>query len=300
MAGSSTKSILYALGANFGIVIAKSIAALKTGSGSMMAESIHSFADCVNQLLLLLGLKKSKKLPSPNYPMGYGKEIYFYSFIVALMLFSVGGLFSLYEGIHKLYEPSAISDPIIAIGVLVVSIVLEALSLRGCLVEINKIRGSMSLWKWTKATSQSELVVVLGEDIAALLGLCFALMAVVLSLLTGDPMYDAIGSIVIGVLLIVVAIFIAIKIKGLLIGKSVDEELRNEIEQFINAYQHMNMVLNIITIQLGVGIMVAVKVKMTDSLGSKELVLNINNCEVEIKKRFPEVKWIFFEPDIKV
>jgi cation diffusion facilitator family transporter len=299
MAGGSTKSILYALGANFGIAVAKSVAAVFTGSGSMIAEAIHSYADCANQLLLLIGLKRAKKAPSPNYPMGYGKEIYFYSFIVALMLFSIGGLFSMYEGFHKLHATEQITNPMIAIGVLSVSIILEALSLKGCMSEINIMKGDKPLWQWTKDTSRSELVVVLGEDIAALFGLIFALIAISLSVITGNPIYDAIGSIVIGVLLIIVAIFIAVKIKGLLIGRSVNEEQRIEIENFINNYSEIDVVLNLITIQLGSDIMLAVKAKMNDELSAKQLITTINKCEASIKGKFSDVKWIFFEPDNK-
>ena len=225
---ASTKSIFFALIANLGIAIIKTVAAVLTGSGAMLAESIHSFADSGNQGLLFLGLKASKKKPDQEHPLGYGKEIYFWSFIVALILFSMGGMFSIYEGIHKIYLHEGLKNPMIAIVVLAVSMILESASLYGCVTQINKIRHNESLWKWFKNSRQSELIVVLGEDIAALLGLSFALISVVLSIVTGNPIFDAIGSIGIGVLLIIVSIFLGVKIKGLLIGQSTDDETRIE------------------------------------------------------------------------
>ena len=224
---ASKKSILFALLANLGIAVTKTVAAVITGSGAMLAESIHSYADCGNQGLLFLGLKATKKEPSPDHPLGYGMEIYFWSFIVALILFSMGGLFSIYEGIHKVSLHEGLKSPMVAIVVLSVSMVFESLSLYGCLTQINKLRRNTTLWNWVKNSRQSELIVVLGEDIAALLGLSFALISVILAVITGNPVFDAAGSIGIGVLLIVISIFLAVKVKSLLIGQSTDDETRN-------------------------------------------------------------------------
>jgi cation diffusion facilitator family transporter len=295
---SSVKSIIFALSANLGIAITKTVAAVITGSGAMLAESIHSFADCGNQGLLFLGLKASKKEPTPEHPLGYGKAIFFWSFIVALILFSMGGLFSIYEGIHKLSSHEGLSSPYIAIAVLSVSVLLEGASLWGCITQINKIRHNESLWKWFLNSRQSELVVVMGEDIAALFGLVFALSAVVLSMVTGNPIYDAIGSIGIGVLLVIISIFLAAKIKGLLIGQSVDAEVRTQIKEFLETQPEITEVLNLITLQLGARIMVAVKVKMETSETIDKLIANINRCEAALKKHNPAIQWSFFEPDI--
>ena len=210
MAGpNATKSIFLALGANFAIAVAKGVAAFITSSGSMLAEAIHSLADCGNQGLLLYGLKHSKKAPSPDHPLGYGRAIYFWSFIVALMLFSMGGLFSIYEGIHKLSATEPLNKPWIAIGVLIFGMIVEGGALAGCIREVNKVRGDRSLWTWFRESRRSELIVILGEDAAALCGLTFALIAVSLAMVTGNPIWDAIGSIGIGVLLVIVAFFIA-------------------------------------------------------------------------------------------
>jgi len=295
---TSVKSILFALLANLGIAITKTAAAVITGSGAMLAESIHSFADCGNQGLLFLGLKASGKKPDKEHPLGYGKEIYFWSFVVALILFSMGGLFSIYEGIHKVRLHEGLNNPVIAIIVLIVNMVLEASSLYGCLTQIKKVRYNENLWKWVKNSRQSELIVILGEDIAALFGLSFALIAVVLSVLTGNPVFDAFGSIGIGVLLIIVSMFLAIKVKSLLIGQSVDNKTRMEIQNFIESRPEVECILNLITLQLGSRIMVAVKAKMTAVDTVDQLINNINACESELRKQYPAIQWIFFEPDI--
>ena len=295
---SSVKSIIFALLANLGIAITKTVAAVITGSGAMLAESIHSFADCGNQGLLFLGLKTSKKEPSPDHPLGHGKAIFFWSFVVALILFSMGGLFSIYEGVHKLHSTEEISNPYIAIVVLAVSMLLEGASLWGCITQINKIKGNQSLWKWAVHSRQSELVVVMGEDVAALLGLSFALISVILSVVTGNPVFDAVGSIGIGVLLVVISIFLAVKIEGLLIGQSVDPEVRKEITSFLETQPEIESVLNLITIQLGERIMLAVKVKMAETELSNQLIDNINRCEAALKQHIPAIQWSFFEPDV--
>jgi len=296
---TSVKSILYALLANLGIAITKTFAAVITGSGAMLAESIHSYADCGNQGLLFFGLRASKRKPDLEHPLGHGKEIFFWSFIVALILFSMGGLFSIYEGIHKVTSHEGLKNPVIAIVVLSVSMILEAASLYGCLTQIKKVKHNMTLWTWVKNSRQSELILVLGEDIGALLGLSFALVSIILSIVTGNPVFDAFGSIGIGVLLIIISFFLAIKVKSLLIGQSADERTCAEIKKFLEARPEIDRILNLITLQLGNQIMVAVKAKMTESDSVSRLVDNINTCESEIKKKYPAVQWVFFEPDIK-
>jgi cation diffusion facilitator family transporter len=296
---ASVKSILFALLANLGIAITKTFAAAMTGSGAMLAESIHSYADCGNQGLLFLGLRATKKKPDPEHPLGYGKEIYFWSFIVALILFSMGGCFSVYEGIHKIRLHEGLRNPFVAIVVLAISIVLEASSLYGCLIQIKKLRHNESLWSWYKNSRRSELVVVLGEDIAALLGLSFAIISVVLSMVTGNPVFDALGSIGIGALLVIISIILAIKVKSLLIGQSADDETRTQIQKVLESRPEIDQIFNLITLQLGPHIMVAVKAKMKKVDTVHQLIQNINACEAELRKENPAVMWIFFEPDQK-
>lgn len=294
----SVKSILFALCANLAIFVAKLIAAMVTGSGSMMAESIHSLADSGNQLLLLLGIKHAKRPPSPDYPLGFGKAVYFWSFIVALILFSMGGLYSIYEGIHKLKHHEPLTYPYVAIGVLLFSIIAESVSMWGCLREVNKERRGRSLKQWFKETRQSELLVVFGEDLAALLGLSFAFIAVLTTMITGNPVYDAMGSIFIGVLLVVIAFLIGIQVQAFLIGQSVEPEKRDQMLAFFENREEIDHVFNLLTLQLGNDVMVAVKAKMAKMDSAESLMEAINRCEVALKQAFPQVLWSFFEPDL--
>ena len=295
---SSAKAILYAFCANLGIALAKLGASIYTHSGSMLAEAIHSFADCGNQVLLFIGLKQAQRPPSPKYPLGQGKVTYFWSFVVALLLFSMGGLFSIYEGWHKLSAHEELHQAWIALVVLGVSIVLEFFSLLGCLREIRKLRKDRPLGYWLKHTRNAELVVVLGEDLAALLGLVIAFVFVALASITGNPVYDAIGSISIGVILVFVSIFIAIRIKGLIVGRSAEEDLQAEIRKEIEANEGIEDLLNAITLQLGPQVMLAIKVRMTAGLSIERAVEHLNTLERNLKAKFPDVAWCFVEPDV--
>jgi len=295
---STARAILYAFLANFGIALAKSWAAWLTGSGSMLAEAIHSFADTGNQVLLYLGLRQAQRPPDSEHPLGYGKLSYFWSFVVALMLFSLGGVFSIYEGTHKLSEPETLSQLWVAITVLGLAILLEGGSLLGCLREIKLIRGARPFRDWFRHTRNSELVVVLGEDIGALLGLILAFAFLVLAAITGDPVYDALGSICIGVVLLVISAFVALRVRSLLIGRSADPEVVALINEIINDQAGIDQVFNIITIQLGPDTMLAVKVRMTPGTDIETAVANINSLERTLKQRIPGLAWCFVEPDI--
>jgi len=288
------KAILLALGANFAIFVAKLFAALVTGSGAMMAEAVHSLADCGNQGLLLLGIRQAKRPPSDEFPLGWGRALYFWSFLVAILLFSVGGMFSVYEGIHKLTSPEPLKWPWLAMGVLVFGIVVEGISMRGCLQEVNKARGEQDLWTWFRQTRSSELLVIFGEDLAALVGLCLAALAVGATMLTGNLMFDAAGTIAIGVLLIVVAVLVAIEVKALLIGQGVEPRRRDELLAFLKARPEVAEVLNLITLQMGADVMVAVKARMQPTAS---LIDAINTVEAAMKAEFDDVRWSFFEPD---
>ncbi|MBS0568977.1 MAG: cation transporter [Proteobacteria bacterium] len=294
----SLKSILFALGANFAIFIAKLVAAIVTGSGSMAAEAVHSLADCGNQVLLLVGMRQARRAASADHPLGYGMVVYFWSFLVALLLFSVGGVFSIYEGIHKLETHEPLRWPWLAVGVLAFGLVAESFSMWGCLHEVNKARAGRSLWRWFRDSRQSELIVIFGEDLAALLGLGFALAAVLATMFTGNPVFDAAGSIAIGVLLCVVAVFVAREVVSLLVGQSAEPALRAELETFVRAQPEVEHLFNLITLQLGPDVMVATKAKMRGELSGAQLIDAINRVEAAMKARFPEIRWSFFEPDI--
>ena len=296
--GDSLKTIIFALGANFAIFVSKFVAAILTGSGSMFAEAVHSLADCGNQGLLLIGMRQSKRPATPEHPLGYGMAVYFWSFLVALLLFSIGGIFSFYEGVHKLTHPEPLHWPWLAICVLGFGVAAESFSMWGCLREVNKSRGRKSLWRWFRESRQSELIVVFGEDLAALLGLTLALIAVLATMLTGNPAYDAAGSIAIGVLLCVVAIFVAREVASLLIGRSAEAGLRGSIAVFVAAQPEVQRVFNVITLQMGPDVMVATKAQMRGELSGAELIAAINRVEAGMKEKFPEIRWSFFEPDV--
>jgi cation diffusion facilitator family transporter len=296
--GSSIKAILYAFLANLAIALAKLAAAAYTHSGSMLAEAIHSFADCGNQVLLYLGLKQAQKPPDANHPLGYGRVTYFWSFIVALLLFSVGGLFSINEGWHKLQGGEPLNKAWVALLVLGVSVFLEFGSLMGCLREIKKMRGERSLAYWVRNTRNAELVVVLGEDLAALAGLVLAFIFVALAALTGNTTFDAVGSIVIGVVLVCVSIFVAVRIKGLIVGRSAEEDLQEALKAEIAADPDIDELYRAITLQMGPQVMLAIKVRMRAGLSLDTAIDRLNALEQRIKAKFPEVAWCFVEPDV--
>jgi cation diffusion facilitator family transporter len=293
----SIRSILYALFANLSIAIAKGFAAFWTGSGAMLAEAIHSLADSCNQLLLLFGMKQSRKPPDENYPLGYGKSIYFWSFLVAVILFSLGGMFSMYEGIHKFMHPEPLTSPMIAVGVLVFAIIAESASLWGCMLAVNKERRGRRLSHWFRESRSSELLVVFGEDVAALLGLLLALGAVIAAAVTGNPIYDAIGTVMIGVLLLVIAILLAIEVKALLIGQGVEIHVHDSMKLFLQERPEIDHLYNLLTLQMGPDAMIAVKARMRRTGSESELIKAINRVEREFRMEFPVTKWLFFEPD---
>jgi cation diffusion facilitator family transporter len=301
MAGQadSLKSILFALFANSAIALAKGVAAFITGSGAMLAEAIHSVADAGNQLLLILGLRQTKKAPTEDHPLGFGKSIYFWSFLVAVILFSLGGMFSVYEGVHKLLHPTPLSHPWIAIAVLAFAIKAESVSLWGCMREVNKERHGRNLFQWFRHSRSSALLVVFGEDVAALFGLVFALLAITVTFLTGNPLWDAVGTIAIGVLLIFVAVFVAVEVKELLIGQSVEPETLAEMEAFLRGRPEVEELYSLLTMQFGPDAMVAVKARMAPTGSERALIETINAVERAFRERFVGTAWLFFEPDVE-
>jgi cation diffusion facilitator family transporter len=293
---NSTKAIIYAFAANLGIAITKTGAAIWTGSGSMMAEAVHSFADCGNQVLLFVGMKRSAKVADQHHPMGYGRESYIWSMMVAITLFSVGGLFSIYEGWERYNHLHSVENAEIALAVLVVAVFMEALSLKGALGAMKPEQAGRSLWQWFRETHSSELMVVIGEDLAALLGLMIAAAMLGLTLLTGNAMYDALGSILIGVLLIAVALMVGHEVHNLLLGEA-DSEVRDAVAKYLQEQTGVVRVLNTWAINHGNDVMLAVKVELSPDLLISQAVPMINAMECEIKSNHPRVKWIFFELD---
>lgn len=296
----STSHIIQSLGINALIALSKGVAAFFTGSGAMLAEAIHSGADCANQILLLIGVKQGQKPADEKYPLGYGRNVYFWSFMVALMLFSGGGVFSIYEGIHKMHTPEAVDNVMVGIGILVFSIFLEGGATLSNIKELNKRKGNKTFFQYLKETKDSDLVVVFGENSAAVLGLFLALIALVMSYLTHDSRWDGLGSVMIGVVLVLVAIFLAVEIKSLLVGESADPEIKISATEIIKNFDEIDSVLSVISVQQGPGeVMIAMKLKFKSGISSEVLVKSINNFEKELKKVKPEIKWCFIEPDVE-
>lgn len=294
---SSKKAVLTALCANTIIALAKSIGAVFTKSGTLFAEALHSWADCTNQILLLIGMSQSKKTPDIKHPMGYGKVGYFYSMCVAFMLFFIAGVASINHGIHVFQYPEPLKYLELTLVILVLSVVLESYALYNAVKAAKLEMPSSSLWKWFKTTRNSELLIIVAEDTGALLGLSIAFIALAATAITGNPLYDAIGTIMVGVLLIVVSINVMVEVKAMITGESIGEQKENAIIDFLERQPEVDHVINIITQQYGNDIMVALKVHMTKAGSDVDLVRNIDSVEERMQKEF-NIKWSFFEPDI--
>ena len=303
-ASGGTTAIIAALLANLGIAVTKFIAWFLTSSSSMLAESIHSVADSGNQALLLLGGKRAERDATPKHPFGYGRERYIYAFIVSIVLFSVGGLFALYEGYHKLSDPEPITDwEWVPIAVLVVAIALESFSFRTAIVESNHVRGRASWVKFIRRAKAPELPVVLLEDFAALIGLVLALIGVGLTLITGDGMWDGVGTVGIGLLLVTVAIILAIETKSLLLGEAATADDVRKIQKAIIADDRsapgVDRIIHMKTLHLGPEeLLVAAKVAVPQDRSATDVARSIDAAEKRIREAVPIARVIYLEPDI--
>jgi cation diffusion facilitator family transporter len=297
--GEGPGHIIRALVANLLIAVAKGIGAFITGSGAMLAETLHSFSDCANQLLLLLGLKRAAKAPDELHPLGYGRALYFWSFMVAMLLFLGGGAYSVYEGIHKLQHPEPLSSPYVAVGILGFGFAVELWALIGVIKVANQRRGKTPFISYLRQSKDSDVIVIFGEDLAAVTGLGLALAAVGLAWATGNPMFDAAGTLCIGIVLIVVAIFLAVEVKSLLVGEAADPALLALIQEVAAQDERITGVLRAITVQQGPGeVMFACKIRVKDGIPSGTVVAAINEFEERLQARAPEIKWCFVEPDV--
>jgi len=299
--GGSTTAIIAALLANLGIAAAKFVAFLVTGASSMLAEGIHSVADSGNQVLLLVGGKRAKRAATPDHPFGFGRDRYVYGFLVAIVLFSVGGLFAIYEGVHKLQHPEALESPIWAIGVLLVAIVLEGFSLRTALKETNELRRpGESYWAFIRHARAPELPVVLLEDTAAETGLVFALLGVGLSSLTGEPVFDALGTILIGLLLVAVAAILGVETKSLLLGEAAAPDVLRRIVDALEGGDHTLSVIHMRTQHLGPEeLLVGAKIAVRHDETAVSIAHAIDEAEARIRAAVPEARVIYLEPDIR-
>jgi cation diffusion facilitator family transporter len=294
-----TTAILAALAANLGIAIAKFVAFVVTGASSMLAEAIHSLADSGNQVLLLVGGRRAKRAATPEHPFGFGRDRYIYAFIVSIVLFSVGGLFAVYEGVHKLQHPEAVQSPAWALGVLVVAIFLEGFSLRTAVKETAEVKSPReSYWRFIRTARAPELPVVLLEDTAALLGLVFALLGVGAAALTGNGIYDGLGTVAIGLLLLVVAVILAVETKSLLLGESATPEDQGKIVAALEAGEFS--VIHIRTMHLGPEeILVAAKIAIAHDDTAAGIARGIDEAERRIRDAVPAARMIFLEPDLR-
>ncbi len=295
-----TRAIVAALSANLGIAVTKFIAWGLTGSSSMLAEAIHSVADSGNQLLLLLGGRRSQRQASPDHPFGYGRERYVYAFIVSIVLFSVGGLFALYEGYHKIQHPEPIhSWKWVPVVVLVIAIALESYSFMTAIKESNHTRGKVTWVNFVRRAKAPELPVVLLEDAGALIGLVFALFGVALTLITGDGVWDGVGTAAIGVLLVAIAVILAIETKSLLIGEGANPEEVRKIEKAILAGDGIEQIIHMKTLHLGPEeLLVAVKIAVPRTERADDLAQHIDETEARIREAVPIARVIYIEPDI--
>ncbi|GAA2754833.1 cation diffusion facilitator family transporter [Actinopolymorpha rutila] len=299
-AEGGSKAVIAALLANLGIAVTKFLAFLLTASSSMLAESIHSVADSGNQLLLLLGKKQSRRGASPLHPFGHGRERYIYGFIVAVVLFSVGGLFALYEGWHKIQDPHGIESwKWVPVAVLVAALVMEGLSFRTAVHEANQVRGDVSWPGFIRRARSPELPVILLEDSAALVGLALALAGVLLTLATGNGVWDGLGSIAIGLLLVCVAIVLAAEMKSLLVGESATREDVRRIEEALAAEPLVDRIIHMKTMHLGPDeLLVAAKIAVTPTDSAAEVAHAIDAAEARIRDAVPIARLIYLEPDL--
>jgi cation diffusion facilitator family transporter len=299
-AGGGTKAIVAALAANLTIAVLKFIAFFLTASSSMLAEAIHSVADSGNQILLLVGGKRAKRAASPEHPFGYGRERYIYAFIVSIVLFSVGGLFALYEAWEKFQHPHGIEGAFwwVPLAVLVGAIIAESFSFRTAIIESNHIRGKQSWVKFVRNAKQPELPVILLEDFGALLGLIFALFGVGMTLVTGDGVWDALGTAMIGLLLVAIAVVLALETKSLLLGESATKEDVQRITEALEA--DGTRIIHLKTLHLGPEeLLVAAKISMEASETGEEIAKGIDAAEQRIRAAVPIARVIYLEPDIE-
>lgn len=297
-AGGGTRAVIAALGANVGIAAIKFGAFLFTGSSSMLAESVHSLVDSGNQGLLLLGANRSRQDATPEHPFGYGRNRYVYGFLVALCLFSLGGLFAVYEGIEKIRHPHHLSDPLIAVGVLVAAMVLESLSFRTAIAESRGLKGDASWVEFIRRAKVPELPVVLLEDFAALIGLSLALLGVGLTAVTGEPVWDGLGTLAIGVLLIAVAVVLVIETKSLLLGEAASPLVNSRIVDALVGHG-IHRVIHLRTMHLGPEeLLVGAKVSMDSGATLREVAQIIDAAELRVRSVAPIARVIYIEPDV--
>ena len=298
-AGGGGGAIVAALGANLAIAVAKLVGFLVTGSSSLLAEAVHSFADSGNQVLLLVGGRRARREADERHPFGYGRDRYFYAFVVALVLFSLGALFAGYEGVDKIRHPHAIDTPAVAVAILLFAIAAESFSFRTAVKEAGPLRGDASWVQYVRRAKAPELPVVLLEDLAALVGLLLALVGVGLALVTGEPRWDGVGTLAIGVLLGIVALVLAVEMKGLLIGEAASRPAVEAIRAALVDGTTVLRVIHLKTLHLGPDeLLVAAKIALAPELGLPAVAQAIDDAEARVRRVEPLARQMYLEPDL--
>jgi len=294
-----TKAVIAALLANSGIAVSKFVAFAITGSTSMLSEAIHSVADALNQVLLLIGGKRSKRVADDKYQFGYGRVRYVYGFMVAIVLFMVGGIYSLYEGWHKWNHPEPVNNHWIAIGVLTIAIILESLSFRTAILETNKVRGKRSFAKFVRDARQPELPVILLEDFGALLGLVFAMLGVSFAVITGDGRWDGMGAMAIGTLLIIIAIILIREMSAMLVGEGALPEEYDAVKTALESAPLVERVIHLRTLHVGPdALLVGAKIAISRCDSAQDIAQGIDEAEQLLRLAVPSAQYVFLEPDL--
>lgn len=294
-----TRAVIAALAANLGIAVSKFVAFAMTGSSSMLSEAVHSVADSGNQVLLLYGGKRSRRAASATHQFGYGRVRYVYGFVVSIVLFLVGGVFALYEGVHKVQSGDEVGDTLVAIVVLAIAIVLETLSFRTALREANKARGNRSLLAFVRDARQPELPVILLEDAGALAGLVLAFIGVGMATLTGDARWDGLGAISVGILLVVIAVFLSIEMASMLVGEAALPQEEQAITSALEGSALVERVIHLRTLHVGPDeLLVAAKIAVTQTASAADIARGIDDAERALRERVPAAKYVFLEPDL--
>lgn len=300
MSSSIPRAVYYALASNIAVAACKFAASAYTNSGSALAEAVHSTADCMNQVFLLIGNRAAQTRPDEKHPFGYGRESYFYATLVALQIFLIGGVVSVAFGVYRLVYRVPIDHPGVVIAVLCASGVIEGIALKASIATVGRRkRRRETLWHWLRETRKPEMLLAVGEDVAALAGIAVSIVAIALSLATGSPVFDALGAVAVGLILMASAVFFMRKIKSLIVGESAHADVRAAMEAWLTEQPEIEHVVSFIVLQWADDQLVAVQVQLRSSGDTNELVRTIDRLEHAFKEAFPGVRWIFFEPELE-
>ncbi|SFU26309.1 cation diffusion facilitator family transporter [Paraburkholderia aspalathi] len=299
MKAAVSRAVYYALASNVAVALCKYAAAAYTNSGSALAEAIHSSADCMNQLLLLIGIRAARNRADEQHPLGFGRETYFYALLVALQLFLVGGVASAALGVVRLLHRTPLEHPYVVVIVLCVSGLIEAGALKASIGTIDESGRKAGLWTWFRETGQPQLLLAIGEDAAALAGVLASLVAVVLSVVTGSPVFDACGSIAVGLILMGTAVFSVREIKSLIVGEAAHHHVRQAMQVWLTQRPDVRRVVSLIVLKWADDLVVAIQAELQPHSSADDLVRTINEIENDLKTAFPSAQWIFFEPELR-